>query len=72
MALSKYLKLAQQALKTEQGRAIGRKAADGLAVAGNRLTKNKYADQIEKGRAAIDKHLGGPGEAGRGGQERRT
>ena len=71
MPLSKYLKLAQQALKTEQGRALGRKAADGLAVAGNRLTKNKYADQIEKGRAAINKHLDGPGEQGREGESRR-
>lgn len=65
-ALSKYLKLAQQALQTEQGRAIARTAADGIATAGNRITKNRYADQIEKGRAAVNRHLGGPGEGHRG------
>jgi hypothetical protein len=66
MPISKYLKLAQQALHTEQGRAIARTAADGLATAGNRITKNKYASHIEKGRAALDKHLGGRGDQGRG------
>jgi hypothetical protein len=65
MPISKYLKMAQHALQTEQGRAIARSAADGIATAGNRITKNKYASQIEKGRAAIDKHLGGPGDKGR-------
>lgn len=69
-AFSKYLKMAQQALQTEQGRAIARSAADGLATAGNRITKNKYAPQIEKGRAAIDKHLGGPGDQGRAREDR--
>ncbi len=64
MAISKYLKMAQQALQTEQGRAIARSAADGLATAGNRITKNKYAAQIEKGRAAVNKRLGNPGEQG--------
>ncbi len=64
-ALSKYLKMAQQALQTEQGRAIARSAADGLATAGNRITKNKYAPQIEKGRAAINKRLGDAGGAER-------
>lgn len=71
MPLSKYLKMAQQALQTEQGRAIGRKAADGLAVAGNRITKDKYSAQIEKGRVAINKRLGAPGGQGPGEQDQR-
>jgi hypothetical protein len=57
-----YLKIAQRALQTEQGRAVARRAADGLADAGNKLTKNKYADPIEKARAAVSKQLGGHDE----------
>jgi 7-keto-8-aminopelargonate synthetase-like enzyme len=71
MPLNNYLKLAQRALQTEQGRAAARKAADGLAGAGNRLTHNKYADPIEKARAAINKQLGGPDDKGKGSKRRR-
>ncbi|MCU1569518.1 MAG: hypothetical protein JWR33_259 [Naasia sp.] len=60
MRFGGYLKMAQQALKTEQGRAAGRKAADGLAAAGNRITGNKHADLVEKARLAAHKRLGGP------------
>jgi len=67
MRLGNYLKMAQSALQTEQGRQAGRKAADGLAAAGNKLTSGKYADTIEKARAGINKQLGGTdgGTAGR-------
>lgn len=60
MRLGNYLKMAQSALQTEQGRQAGRKATDGLAAVGNKLTHGKYADTIEKARAGISKQLGGP------------
>jgi hypothetical protein len=66
MPFGRYLKLAQRALETEQGRAVARRATDGLAGAGNRLTKNKYADPIEKARAAVSRQLGGPDDGPRG------
>jgi hypothetical protein len=70
MPFGTYLKLAQRALQTEQGRAVARRAADGLAGAGNKLTNNKYADPIEKARAALNKQLGGTDD-GRKGKRRR-
>jgi hypothetical protein len=71
MPMGHYLKLAQRALQTEQGRAVARKAADGLAGAGNKLTNNKYADPIEKARAALHKQLGGPDDTSNGSKRRR-
>ena len=69
-AFGNYLKLAQRALQTEQGRAVARATADGLAGAGNKLTGNKYADPIEKARAALNKQLGGPDDTPKGKRRR--
>ncbi len=55
---SKIIKAAQHALKTEQGRSAGRKAVDGIAQAGDRVTGGKHRDKIEKARQAAQKHLG--------------
>lgn len=67
MRLGNYLKMAQSALQTEQGRQAGRKATDGLAAMGNKLTHGKYADTIEKARLGLSKQLGGPSD-GTGGK----
>lgn len=57
-SFSKLIKVAQRALQTEQGRSAGRKAVDGIANAGNRVTGDKHAEKIEKARRAARKHLG--------------
>ncbi|MET0163178.1 MAG: hypothetical protein ABW204_11035 [Microbacteriaceae bacterium] len=57
-SFSKIIRAAQHALKTEQGRSAGRKAVDGIAKAGNRVTGDKHASAIEKARLAAQKRLG--------------
>jgi hypothetical protein len=58
MKITRYVLIAQQALRTPQGRAAGRAATNGIAGVGNRLTGNKYATQIEQARLALHKQLG--------------
>ncbi|MCU1437322.1 MAG: hypothetical protein JWP66_409 [Naasia sp.] len=55
-----YLNLAWKALHSPRGRSIARKAADGFAGAGNRITGNRFETQIEKGRTAVHKHFAEP------------
>ncbi|BDZ44802.1 hypothetical protein [Naasia aerilata] len=66
-----YLNLAWKALHSPQGRAIARKAADGIAGAGNRVTGNRFEAQIEKGRAAVHSHFAEPEPKRRGPFKRR-
>jgi hypothetical protein len=57
MKFTRYVIIAQQALRTPQGQAVGRAATDGLAGFGNRLTRNRYSSQIEQARQALHKQL---------------
>lgn len=71
MALSKYLKMAQQALHTEQGRKVGRQAVDRIEDAANRATSNKHASKVDKAADAARTYLGGSGDTGGAGAPKR-
>ncbi|TFB87704.1 antitoxin [Cryobacterium algoricola] len=47
-----------EALHSEQAEDISDKLLDGTADAVNKVTGNKFEDQIEQARAAADTHLG--------------
>jgi hypothetical protein len=55
-----YLNMAWKALHSPQGRAMARKAADGAAGVGNRVTGHRFEAQIEKGRTAVHAHFAEP------------
>jgi len=65
MAFKNILRAAQSALKTEQGRAAGRKVVDGLADAGGKAAGGRHASKAEKMRQAAHKYLGPGGGTGR-------
>lgn len=57
MKLSSIFSGAKRALETEQGRATGRKIADGAADAARRVAGERHGSKIDKAHGAARKYL---------------
>lgn len=64
MKLNDIFRGAKRALESEQGRATGRKIADGAADAARRVAGEKHGSKIDKAHGAARKYLDGDGTGG--------